>query len=188
MKFSLGVGFATLLLSVISAAAQQAQPYAGMETRGVKALSSQQIDDLKAGRGMGFALPAELNGYPGPIHVLELGEALHLSAEQRARTQALYEAMRREAIPLGERLIAQEAELDRAFAGRTITPEALAVATAAIGATQGALRAAHLRYHLAQAEILSPHQMGRYAELRGYAGGGAEQGGGHQRGGHGPRH
>ena len=33
---------------------------------------------------MGLALAAELNGYPGPSHVLELADKLELSAEQRA--------------------------------------------------------------------------------------------------------
>lgn len=41
-------------------------PYAGFEKRAVKSLSDQQIADLKAERGMGYALAAELNGYPGP--------------------------------------------------------------------------------------------------------------------------
>lgn len=72
---------------------------------------------------------------------------------------------------LGERLIAQETELDRAFADKTITPARLAALSAAIGATQGMLRAAHLKYHLAQAELMTPPQRQRYAELRGYAGG-----------------
>jgi hypothetical protein len=137
----------------------------------VKALSDGELADLRAGRGMGLALAAELNGYPGPLHVLEHADALRLSVEQRQRTQALYDAMKAEAVALGERLIAQEAELDRAFAGRTITPQTLAEATAAIGAIQAALRAAHLRYHLAQVEVLTAEQVRRYAELRGYAGG-----------------
>ncbi len=42
-----------------------AAPYAGFQDRPIKALSQQQIDDLQAGRGMGLALAAELNGYPG---------------------------------------------------------------------------------------------------------------------------
>jgi hypothetical protein len=46
------------------------------------------IADLKAGRGMGLALPAELNGYLGPIHVLELSDKLGLSAEQKSRIEA----------------------------------------------------------------------------------------------------
>jgi hypothetical protein len=49
-----------------TALAQSAQPYSGMQTRPIKALSDQQVADLKAGRGMGLALAAELNGYPGP--------------------------------------------------------------------------------------------------------------------------
>lgn len=161
---------AVLLATTTLASAQHAQPYAGLEQRPVKALSDQQIADLQNGRGMGLALAAELNGYPGPLHVLEHAQALRLTPEQRQRTQALYDAMKAETIPLGERLIAEEAGLDRAFAERTITPQVLANATDAIGRTQGALRAAHLRYHLTQLEVLTPEQAKRYAELRGYAG------------------
>jgi hypothetical protein len=58
------------------------QPYAGLQNRSIKTLSDQQIEDLTAGRGMGLALAAELNGYPGPIHAIELAEQLHLSPEQ----------------------------------------------------------------------------------------------------------
>ncbi|MBX6743789.1 MAG: Spy/CpxP family protein refolding chaperone [Acetobacteraceae bacterium] len=147
-----------------------ASPYAGIQARPIKALSDQQLDDLRAGRGMGLALAAELNGYPGPAHVLELAEALALSAEQRDRTRALREAMTTEAVPLGERLIAEEAALDRAFATRSITPASLEAMTAAIGRSQATLRAAHLRYHLAMVEVLTPEQRRRYGELRGYSG------------------
>lgn len=91
-----------------------------MEQRAIKALSDQQIADLRAGRGLGLALPAELNGYPGPAHVLENADALALTADQRARTQALFEAMKAEAVPVGERLIEQERTLDRLFADRRI--------------------------------------------------------------------
>ena len=71
-----------------------------MQTRTIKALSDQQIADLKAGRGMGLALSAELNGYPGPIHVLELADQLGLSAEQKARIKDLFDSMKAEAVPL----------------------------------------------------------------------------------------
>jgi hypothetical protein len=151
--------------------APPATPYAGLEHRAVKALSDEQIADLRAGRGMGLALPAELNGYPGPVHVLEHAGSIGLSDEQRARVQALYYAMKGEAVPLGERLIAQETDLDRLFADRIVTPDSLARTTAAIGETQAALRAAHLKYHLAMMDVLTPAQVSRYAELRGYAGG-----------------
>jgi Spy/CpxP family protein refolding chaperone len=149
-----------------------ASPYAGMEHRAVKALSEQQIEDLKAGRGMGLALPAELNGYPGPAHVLELADALRLSDDQRARTKALFEAMKAEAIPIGERIISDETMLDHLFAGRAATRAELEAAVARIASAQGDLRAAHLRYHLAMTEVLTAGQIARYSELRGYAAGG----------------
>ena len=146
-------------------------PYAGMQTRPVKALSDQQVADLNAGRGMGLALAAELNGYPGPSHVLELADKLELSSDQRAGMQRLFDAMKAEAMPLGTKLIEQEAELDRQFAARTVTPESLKASTAAVAATQGILRETHLKYHLSTGSILTPAQMTKYAELRGYGGG-----------------
>jgi len=156
-----------------------ASPYAPLAGRAVKAFSDEQVADLKAGRGMGLALAAELNNYPGPLHVLELADGLQLSAGQRARTQELMAAMKAESIALGERIIAAETALDRQFAGRVVTRDSLAAATAQIGRLQGELRATHLRYHLDMAAILSSAQIGRYAELRGYGAGGA---------GHHPKH
>jgi Spy/CpxP family protein refolding chaperone len=160
-----------LIVFASAALAQSQQPYAGLEGRPIKALSDQQIADLRAGRGMGLALAAELNGYPGPMHVLELADSLDLSGQQRAKMQELFAAMKAEAIPVGERLIAQEAELDKAFAGKTITAATLASFTEAIGATHAALRQAHLKYHLFTVELLTPAQIQRYTELRGYRGG-----------------
>lgn len=157
------------LALVTSAHAQT--PYAGMQSRPIKALSEQQVADLNAGRGMGLALAAELNGYPGPSHVLELADKLELSSDQRVSMQRLFDAMKAEAMPIGARLIEQEAELDRQFAARTVTPESLKASTAAVAATQGILRETHLKYHLSTGSILTPAQMTKYAELRGYGGG-----------------
>jgi hypothetical protein len=76
--------------------------------------------------------------------------------------------MKAEAVPMGETLIANEAALDRAFADRSISAETLATLTAQIGETQGRLRTIHLKYHLITADLLTPQQRHRYAELRGY--------------------
>ena len=158
----------TLVFGVAPVAAQQ--PYAGLQSRPVKALSEQQLADLRGGRGMGLALAAELNGYPGPLHVLELADSLRLTPEQRSRMQRLLNEMKTEAVLLGERLIALETDLDRQFATRAVTAASLTAATEAIGQAQAALRLAHLRSHLAAAELLHPDQVQRYAELRGYGG------------------
>src|SRR6266404_5003117 len=96
-----------------TAISQSSQPYSGMQSRPIKALSDQQVADLKAGRGMGLALAAELNGYPGPSHLVELSDQLALTAEQLSSLKGMFDAMKAETIPIGENLVAQEQELDR---------------------------------------------------------------------------
>ena len=162
---------ALMMLFAPASASAQHQPYGGLQMRAVKALSDQQVADLKAGRGMGLALAAELNGYPGPMHVLELAVPLGLSDAQRERVARLFEAMKTEAVALGEKLIAAETDLDRQFSNKVVTEASLAKGVEEIAALQGALRAAHLRYHLATVEILTSDEVARYGELRGYAGG-----------------
>jgi hypothetical protein len=100
--------------------------------------------------------------------VLELADKLDLTTDQHAKVQALFDAMKAEAVPLGSRLIDQEAALDNEFATHTITPDSLKAATAEVATTQGMLRETHLKYHLATIAILSVDQMHLYSELRGY--------------------
>jgi hypothetical protein len=134
---------ATAAIIVLTSAAIGQQPYAGLQNRSIKTLSDQQIADLNAGRGMGLALAAELNGYPGPMHAIELAERLHLSTDQVSKLESLFEAMKAETIPLGATLISQERSLNDDFANRTVTPASVEATTQRIGATQAALRAAH---------------------------------------------
>jgi len=157
-------------------------PYAGQQSREIKALSGAEQADLLAGKGMGLAKAAELNGYPGPAHVLELAADLALTAEQRARTQAVWQAMDARAKVIGQQVIDAERELDALFASKQVTRERLAAQLDRIGALQGQLRAVHLDAHLEQARILTPEQTSRYAALRGYTGEGNGHGG---HGGHG---
>lgn len=157
-----------LVAAGISGVCAETSPYAGMQNRGLKALSEQQIEDLRAGRGMGFALAAELNSYAGPGHVLELASALNLPEDQRDRTRALFEEMRNTAVPLGNEVLVKEAELDQAFAGGRIDDAGLHRILADIGRLQGELRYTHLKYHLAMRGVLSPDQIATYDRLRGY--------------------
>ena len=164
-----------LVLGSSNVLAQSHQPYAGNQSRQIKAFSEEQLADLRAGRGMSLALPAELNGYPGPLHVIELAEALALTDTQRDRMQQLLQNMRSEAIALGDRLINQESDLDRQFAMQAVTVSTLDASTGAIGQTHAQLRATHLRYHLSTVEVLTPEQVHRYNQLRGYAAGAPEK-------------
>jgi Spy/CpxP family protein refolding chaperone len=169
-SFPIAAGVVAILAGLSSnALAQSAQPYSGMQNRPIKALSDQQVADLKAGRGMGLALAAELNGYPGPSHLIELSDQLGLTSIQLSNLKGMFDAMRSETIPIGEELVAQEEELDRLFAENVISEQQLKAATENIGETQARLRNVHLRYHLRTRALLQPSQIRRYAELRGYA-------------------
>ncbi len=150
--------------------AQHASPYAGQQTREIKALSSTQTADLLAGKGMELAKAAELNGYPGPMHALELATQLDLSTEQKQASEALMGRHKAEARDLGTQLVAAERALDLAFSSRQIDAARLSAHTDRIGQLQAQLRKAHLDTHLQQTALLRPEQIARYAQLRGYSG------------------
>lgn len=171
MKLAVLVGvFSSLCLHGAASQAAPANAYAGQEAREIKALSAEEVDDLMTGKGMGLAKAAELNGYAGPAHVLELADALALTSEQRAQTQALKAAMTAKAITLGHAVVAAERKLNQLFASKTITPALLSSALDEIGALQARVRGAHLEAHLAQVVVLTSDQNERYSQLRGYSG------------------
>lgn len=142
--------------------------YAGQQSREIKALSAQDVQGLLEGEGMGAAKPAELNGYPGPSHVLASALPLELSPEQLEASRRLMAAHKEAARRLGAMVVEKERALDRAFASRQADEATVRRLSAEIGALQGELRAEHLGTHLRQAALLSPAQVARYAELRGY--------------------
>lgn len=160
-------------------------PYAGQEKREIKALSQEDIEGYLTGQGMGYAKAAELNHYPGPKHVLELGRKLSLENEQIDKTNESYNRMHKDAVSLGRKIVEKERRLDHLFASQRIDKEKLRIITLEIGKLQGKLRAVHLRAHLEMRQILTPHQIQRYDELRGYQGAGGEH---KHRGHHGGHH
>jgi hypothetical protein len=166
-KAALALGLPLLVLAG-GAAAAEPSPYAGWQERAIRALSPQQVEDYLEGRGMGMALPAELNGYPGPRHVLELAAELDLRPDQLAQAERLFADMRARAIAIGHRILAREAALDELFASGTASEAALREATEELGLLNGRLRAHHLGYHLAMRDLLEPDQIRRYQQLRGY--------------------
>lgn len=167
-------------VAIVAHGTQPASPYAGQEVRDIKALSPEDTAALLAGKGSGLAKAAELNGYAGPAHVLELAAPLALSAEQRAQTEALFATMESRAKSLGRALVEEERKLDALFVSKEVTVESLNRALSEIGSLQAKVRAAHLEAHLAQAAILTPEQNALYARLRGYTGVGAANHGGHK--------
>lgn len=159
------------ILALPVAAGAVEQPYAGYEARDIKALSPEEIAALESGEGFGQALSAELNGFPGPRHVIDLATDLSLTSAQREAVAALFGAMQAEAIAAGEAVLAAEAGLEAAFRSGTLSEDDLAARTEEIGRLRGALRGIHLKYHLRTRALLTPQQAALYSAARGYAGG-----------------
>lgn len=150
-------------------------PYVGQENRTIKALPSEDIKGLKKGSGTpfgGMAKPAELNGYPGPKHVLDADEEnlINLSEEQREKIEELYQEMKTKAIRIGKELLKVEKRLDEEFKNKTITKESLKNRTEKSAILYGKLRSTHLEYHLSVTSILNSSQIKRYNKVRGYNG------------------
>ena len=177
----LGLGILALQATTLGPWPLQAQtltptpgPYAGQQHSSIPGLTEEEIASYREARGMGLARPADINGYPGPLHALEQADALALTDEQRRAIQSLYDQKRTEASSLGEEILGQYGGLELAFRNGTITPEALSEITGEIGRIEGALRATHLKYHLATRAILTTDQIRAYMKLRGYANEGAQ--------------
>ena len=161
------------LLVAASAEAQHVEhkahaPYAGEERRAIKSLSGEDIAELRRGGGWGLAKAAELNGLPGPLHLLELRDEIALAPAQIDDIEQVFQEMRASAIDEGERLISREQALENAFRDRTVTDEKLRTLLAAIEESRCRLRYIHLAAHLKTPEILTEDQIDRYNALRGY--------------------
>ena len=166
LLLTLALGCAAPLASAGSL--QAPSPYAGEQNRQIKALAPDRIEGLLAGRGLGYARAAELNGIPGPMHVLELADALDLTPQQRQATQSLYDSVQVQARALGTELVEAEAALDALFRAEVPDADAIQAQVQAIGAIDARLRHTHLAAHLAQKPLLSAEQIHRYTQLRGY--------------------
>jgi Spy/CpxP family protein refolding chaperone len=169
----------SMCLLALPALAQQ-QPYAGQQERELKALTPEEVQQYLSGAGMGFARPAELNSFPGPMHVLELADKLVLTPGQREQTKALMDAHKAEARAIGAKRVEAERSLDALFASGKVDEEALGRAVRAAATIEGEYRLSHLETHRRMRALLTDEQVARYDQLRGYAAvGGHRHGKGH---------
>jgi len=147
-----------------------AQHYAGQQMREIASLSAQEQSDFLDGRGMGLAKAAELNGHPGPMHVLELADELKLTAEQREAVKASFDRMKVKAKALGEAYIKAEKAVDAAFKTGLADAAEVAARVAEANRLLGEVRLSHIEAHVEIMPLLTLEQRARYAELRGYTG------------------
>lgn len=176
----------TLALTFVAAAAiafagysqRSAEPFVVVPPAPVPAVSSlsrQDIDGFLAGAGMGLAKSAELNGVPGPMHVLELAKELELTDEQRSRVTASMDALKVKARELGGRYVDAEQALAEAIRDGA-TRELIVARVEVASKLLSELRLAHLEAHVETAPLLTPKQRKHYAELRGHAAGDGQHG------------
>ena len=171
MKTKITVQVLVLILIAIfafSADHSHQSKYVGEEKREIKSLSATDIEELLNGKGWGLAKAAELNGVPGPVHLLEMKKEIGLSAEQISEIEDIYRKMKQKAIPLGLELIELERELNNHFANRTITNRLLRQILQKIAQVYEQLRYVHLSTHLKTPDILKSEQITLYNKLRGY--------------------
>lgn len=154
----------------------QISPYAGQELRDIKSLSDNDIQSLQNGTGEAFggmAKLAELNGYPGPRHVLDMASELQLTDGQRMEIERIYHNMSNTAKSIGAAIIAIEQDIDEAFANKTITQENLYLMLDKSANLYGQLRIVHLSTHLDTVQMLTTEQVQMYNMMRGYDSGSA---------------
>ena len=160
-----------IVLTVMGPAhAQDTHPPPGDQA--IRGLTDREVSDLRQGMGMGRARAAELNGYPGPRHVLDLAQAgrLALTPEQTRTAQRLFDGMAREARRLGDMILREEQSLEAEFRSGRISEAGLHARALRIAALEGELRAVHLRAHVEMRAALSAAEIQQYNALRGYGG------------------
>jgi len=145
-------------------------PYAGRydSASAIRSLTPEEIVQIERGEGAGFALPAELNGVPGPRHVLDMAHDLGLSHEQRARVQTISDDMGEAVIVAGQRYLSVAQTLEEDFRAGTLTEADLPGRVAEVARLEGELATAHLLAHLQTAQVLTSTQIADYTRLRGY--------------------
>src|SRR2546425_1383287 len=179
MKIFETAGVLTFALVFAVGASAADQPYAGPQTRSVKALSDLEIADYLQGHGMGLSKVAELNHYPGPRHVLDQADDLGLSPAQLAKAREIWQAMDAKARALGETIVAKELALETSFSSGAATPVDTLAVLDELARLQADLRYTHLSAHLAMRSVLSAEQISKYDSLRGYSDGSVAPAGHH---------
>src|SRR5262249_1662304 len=128
---------------------------------------SKQFESVVAdGRGFGLAFVADQEGYPGPLHVLELKDRLRLHPDQERAMHRMMDAMFAESKPAAARLLAAERRLRSLFATATADEPSVRAAVADVERAHTELRLAHLLTHLTPRDQLTQEQARLYHAAR----------------------
>lgn len=130
--------------------------------------SEKNDEGYLTGEGMGYAMLADENHYPGPRHVLDLAKELKLSPQQIKDSQTLFDQMQKDASELGKKLVAKQKIFHHLFRTGQINDDTLAMLLTEMSILETKIRYVHLSAHLKQRAILTPNQIEHYDILRRY--------------------
>lgn len=130
-------------------------------------VSQQEKEALLKGAGLGAGMIAMMNGYPGPKHVLEMGDELGLTAEQRESIGKTYGKVKAESVELGTELVEKDEKLTALFASGSVTAGEVEKLSREIGELQGRVRATHLNAHVETFDALTPAQREQLSSMQG---------------------
>jgi uncharacterized protein (DUF305 family) len=134
----------------------------------IRGLSPGEAHAIGAGEGAGMARAAELNGIPGPRHVLDLAEQLGLTPGQHAEITAIHATMHEEAIRVGQAYLDAQHAFEQQLRDPARRGQALTTQHPEVTTLHGELQRTHLRAHVATASVLSEEQIATYNTLRGH--------------------
>jgi Spy/CpxP family protein refolding chaperone len=146
------------------------QAQGGMQGMGggmLGGVSEQEKEALLKGAGLGAGMIAMMNGYPGPKHVLEMGDELGLTAEQRESIGKTYGKVKAESVEFGTELVEKDEKLTALFASGSVSTGEVEKLSREIGELQGRVRAAHLNAHVETYDALTPAQREQLSSMQG---------------------
>lgn len=146
------------------------QAQGGMQGMGggmLGGVSAQEKEALLKGAGLGAGMIAMMNGYPGPKHVLEMGDELGLTAEQRESIGKTYGKVKAESVEFGTELVEKDEKLTALFASGSVSTSEVEKLSREIGELQGRVRAAHLNAHVETYDALTPAQREQLSSMQG---------------------
>jgi Spy/CpxP family protein refolding chaperone len=175
MRTSLRIGLAVTMLSTLATTAGAQHPGHGAHQghtgggdghRAAQTCATEFDQVVAEGRGFGMAFAADQNGYPGPLHIIELRERLALTPDQVAKAEALMRAMFDESRPKSARLLSAEARLRRLFADGAANEAAVRTVVAEVERARSDVRLVHLLTHLRARDVLTESQRRLYHDMR----------------------
>lgn len=162
------IPFIILLSALVASpvAAVVTEPEAAPESPEIKTLFNEEMRYHPTGFGMEHQGGPETPAYLSPKKVLEMWEALDLSADQFGKTKEIYENMVKELKRVGDLLGKKQEALAAMMEAAKPDENELRSLVMEKAALEGELRFIHLRANLKTREVLTPEQIKMFKEMQ----------------------